>query len=179
MDDEANWELVKMDRCHLDDVAAIDSQCYTNSLSKSVFRKAVRESACSCWVIESSGLVIGFMVAVEADGDMTIDRIGFRRSGAANVVRALMSWACFCCEEKGIERVRLYASEDQLVLRSIMNGLGFYAFRLSTAPRGESSKQKSVLVKQMRESTWLEKTHYPEGDRVIEEILNGEGRVLT
>ncbi len=186
-------KITAMAPSHIDAIQAIDGCCNESHYPLKNFRAAMREKPTRAFVFCDDGEVLGYVVLAFRSGSSSIhiERIG-ARSDSEWVYDRLLANTFFLADQysqeksghystdgeevphKTVERVTAIVRVGDLGLRAKLSQHGFYI-----AKQGVDGMVKTmVLAKLMIESTWAERSHYPFGADVINEIMHGEGAVL-
>lgn len=160
---------------HFDEVQSMDIRCNGGDYPAKSLRAAIRDEEQRAFVLITEGKVAGFVVISVKKNPTTIyiERIGANDQASYG---RLLTGIFFLSEElfKDCEAIHAYAMSSNMILRGCLVEHGFYAYK----SRGKDSAKRLLFCKIMRESTWAEGDHYGLGALVIDEILNGESRVL-
>lgn len=123
---------------------------------------------CAYVLCEGSG-VVGYLFFRVEGKSIAVDRIGASEpSQYAQLLIAMF----YLSEEvaKGVDTLAIRFQTRNAMLRNELRMCGFFLVK--------DDGSISVYAKNMAESTWREGSFYAQGGMVIEEILNGECKVL-
>lgn len=164
-----------MKNSHFDEVQNMDIRVNGGDYPAKSLRAAIRDDEQRAFVLINEGKVAGFVViSVKKNPTIIyIERIGANDASSYN---RLLTGVFFLSEEmfNDCESIHAFAMSTNMLLRGCLVEHGFYAYK----SRGKDSMKRLLFCKIMRESTWADGDHYGFGALVIDEILNGESRVL-
>lgn len=172
----------RMENGHFDAVRDLDAKCNDTQFPARMLRAAIKGDPSRAFVLTDSGRLLGFIViTIKASSSiLVIERIaGDMAASNGRAYDTLLSGVYYITQgmfgEADCESIIVQVPAGNLSLRGKLIQHGFAV----GSTRGSGEKKRITFHKLMVESTWHEGTHYPMGDMVIQEVLNGDCRVLS
>lgn len=166
-----------MTALHLSDVEQLDAACNGGEFPAKRVRAAVRDSHDRAYVILEEGVVKAFAVFTQrrSPGIMHVERIA---AVSKRHYQMILDGLYYLSEglfgENDCESIYVSVPWENLSLRAKLIENGFSVGKC----RGSGKHRKLSFSKIMLESTWHEGSHYPAGNAVLHEIMDGDCRAL-
>lgn len=170
--------FVRMETPHISAAESLDERCNAGPFPAKKIRSAIRDNHDRAFVVLEGGVVKAFAVFTQRrnPGIMHIERMAAdsdRHYQAILDGLFYISDGLFGGDE--CEAICATVPWSNFLLRGKLVRNGFFVGKC----RGSGENKKLSLHKLMLETTWHEGTHFPGGQEVLREILEGDGRVQS
>ncbi len=125
MTDTINFEVLRLERKHLEDVAALEADCFSEPWSRQSLELLVTEQALGAVVCcNGRAVAYGGMMTVLDEGQITNVAVlpAYRRQGLG---RAVLEKLCSLAEERGLRELSLEVRISNLPAISMYEQNGF------------------------------------------------------